>query len=471
MSIRKIKRRAAAALFLALLLLPALLPAQGHIRATAGSTIRVKANANLVLSDIRWEQEGTFVPELGTIRVIGSATPAQCAFVSSNGITLYQLDIKKPTNDFRLETDLNLSGKLNFLLGNLDLNGHDLSLGNTGLLIGEAETHRILDQTGGGAVYVTSTIIAPNQLNPGNIGLALSSGANWGVTTLIRRHDPANLGGGSSIRRSFEISPANNAGLNATLRFSYFDAELNGIAESGFELYRSTDNGLSWSLAGTAVHNPTANTVELSGINAFSLWTTAPLSSFPLTWLDFSARWSQQNQQKVALLEWRTANEQASDFFQVMRKEDDPASLWQIVGQRDAAGYSQGVLAYSFVDQQVPDPNGSYQYRIKQIDLDGQFTYSPTVLLTAGTAVSERLEVWPNPARETVSIRAETGSGNELLGLSLSDATGKQIYHTGTGNPAAIFQEWSVGELPAGIYAIVLETRNGLFCRRVQVTH
>ncbi|MDX2247353.1 MAG: T9SS type A sorting domain-containing protein [Bacteroidia bacterium] len=449
------------------------LHSQAHLRAESGSILRAEGSVKLVLEDTRWEQEGLFIPGLSTVRVVGDGLPADCALASTTGITLYQLDLKKTTNDLSLGGPLNITGKLNFFLGNLDLNGYVLDLGSTGFIIDESETHRIMDQTGGGAIHVTSTINSPNQLNPGNIGLALSSSANWGVTTLIRRHDPYNLGGGNSILRSFEISPANNTGLNATFRFTYFDAELNGIPESGFQLFQSTNNGMNWNIGGVTTHNPMSNWVETSGVNAFSLWTTAPLSSFPLTWLGFTARWGQENEQRVALLEWQTAQEQATDFFQIMRKEDQPGAIWQVVGQTPAAGYSSGVLTYDYVDRQISSSQErlTYQYRIRQVDIDGQFTYSQTVVLSTENPDKNHLIVWPNPARGKVNIAGEIANGNEALSLSLTDAGGRQIYHTALPGLSRFVQEWDIATLPAGLYALLLETRDGIISRRLQIEH
>ncbi|MEZ4771554.1 MAG: T9SS type A sorting domain-containing protein [Bacteroidia bacterium] len=474
MSIKKIKdmHRQIIGICMALLACSSL-QSQAHLKAENGSFIRADGQVKLVLEDTRWEQEGTFIPDQSTVRVVGDALPADCAFASTTGITLYQIDLKKNTHNLQLETPLNITGKLNFFQGNLDLNGYLLDLGTTGFLIDETEIHRVLDQTGGGAIHVTSTINSPNQLNPGNIGLALSSSANWGVTTLIRRHDPYNLGGGNSILRSFEINPTNNSGLNATLRFDYFDAELNGVPESGFQLFHSTNNGLNWAVGGIATHNTTSNWVEVSGINTFSLWTTAPLSSFPLTWLGFTARWSQQSEQRVALLEWQTAHEQATDYFQIMRKEDQTGAIWQVVGETAAAGFSSGILSYDFVDAQIPqNPEPvTYQYRIRQVDLDGQFSFSQTVLLTTEAQYADQLSIWPNPANEVINIAGTITRGNEALSLSLIDSGGRKIRNTRFSGETQFVQEWSLAGLSEGLYQIVLETRNGLTSRRIQIHH
>jgi hypothetical protein len=78
-----------------------------------------------------------------------------------------------------------------------------------------------------------------------------------GVLQILRSHQPkANPGNAAatSIQRSYLIMPDNNTGLNATLRFYYLDAELNGKNENTLTLWRSTD-GIHWVLAGVDNRN------------------------------------------------------------------------------------------------------------------------------------------------------------------------------------------------------------------------
>ncbi|MEZ4828729.1 MAG: T9SS type A sorting domain-containing protein [Bacteroidia bacterium] len=445
---------------------------QAHLKATSGAFIRADGQVRLVLQDTRWEQEGTFDAGQSTVRVVGDAIAADCALASTSGITLYQLELKKTTNNLQLETPLNITGKLSFFLGNLDLNGYTLDLGSTGLLIDETETHHVLDQAGGGAVRVTANINSPAQVNPGNIGVALSSGANWGVTNLIRRHNTYNLGGGNSILRSFEINPSNNSGLNATMRFYYFDAELNGVPESGFQLFQSTNNGLTWANGGIASHNTTDNWVEVGGINSFSLWTTAPLSSFPLTWMGFTARWKNQSFKPVALLEWQTAHEQATDYFEIMRREDEAGAIWQNIAAVPAAGYSNGLTDYRYEDESMPETRDrvTYQYKIRQVDLDGQFSFSQVVSLTTDISTATQLAVWPNPAGNAVTISGATGKDNEALSLALCDISGKTIKTIRLAGESQFEQQMSLEGISEGLYQIVLTTRDGLISKRLQIS-
>ena len=76
----------------------------------------------------------------------------------------------------------------------------------------------------------------------------------------------------SGIYRYYDIQPANNANLNATLRFNYFNTELNGINESALQLFNSMNNTNWFNLSFTS-KDATTNFVEKSGINLFSRFT------------------------------------------------------------------------------------------------------------------------------------------------------------------------------------------------------
>ena len=95
-----------------------------------------------------------------------------------------------------------------------------------------------------------------SSVNPGNLGAIFTSAANMGSTVIQRGHAiQANvIGSASSIRRYFDITPANNAALNATLRMQYFDAEIGTQNENIFNFFRKPVIG-SWSNQGVTTRN------------------------------------------------------------------------------------------------------------------------------------------------------------------------------------------------------------------------
>jgi hypothetical protein len=183
------------------------------------------------------------------------------------------LEIDKSANAAQLEKSIGVENELTMTSGNLDLNGHDLTLGNSnGSIVGESTTSRILGPAGGELVRVAN-LNAPASANPGNLGVEITSTEDLGITEIRRGHDPLDILGMDGIERHFTITPTNNSGLDASARFHYFDAELNGITETELEPWRY--NGTNWLDFPKTDSSTAANWVETANISDFSTWTLA----------------------------------------------------------------------------------------------------------------------------------------------------------------------------------------------------
>jgi hypothetical protein len=91
---------------------------------------------------------------------------------------------------------------------------------------------------------------------------------------IVRRHIQQPLADGvQSIQRYFQISPANNTQLNATLRFFYLDKELAGANESTLTGWKGADLGNYWLLAGRDSVDVRANYLVKTGIDHFTRYT------------------------------------------------------------------------------------------------------------------------------------------------------------------------------------------------------
>jgi hypothetical protein len=114
--------------------------------------------------------------------------------------------------------------------------------------------------------------------NFGNMGTTISwSGVAPGVTTVVRTSGTAQTAaatGKSSIKRYYDITPATNAGLNATLIFKYADVELGGQTAATMSLWKSTDGGATWRNQGGTV-DVVQRTITKPGIGSFSRWTAS----------------------------------------------------------------------------------------------------------------------------------------------------------------------------------------------------
>ena len=261
-------------IFILLLLMGCIIrpSAQGLLQATSGATIKTVNNSFIVLDNVHVVNNGSFVQAAGdgTIKFTGNAD----VNISGSSIAIFdKLNIAKTTSfKVTFQQDVNVVGQVNFTSGLLDLNNSVLNLGTTGLVNGETETSRIFT-LGNGYVQVINLLNMPVSANPGNLGAIISSTKNLGSVTIRRGHlAQANVSGTTpGIRRYYDIMPINDNGLKATLRFQYFDAELNGLDESTLELWKQGKK--TWTNEGFTSRSTVNNYVEKTNIGALSRWT------------------------------------------------------------------------------------------------------------------------------------------------------------------------------------------------------
>ena len=116
----------------------------------------------------------------------------------------------------------------------------------------------------------------PSAINLGNLGAVITSNTNLGNTTIRRGHKVQTgiSGSNNSILRYFDIIPTNNTALKASLRFYYFDAELNSLSEAKLYHWQSS-NLVNWNFMGADSRDVNANYVERKTYGKFDRVTLA----------------------------------------------------------------------------------------------------------------------------------------------------------------------------------------------------
>lgn len=104
---------------------------------------------------------------------------------------------------------------------------------------------------------------------------------------------------------------------------------------------------------------------------------------------------------KSVLLSWRTATETSNDFFSIERSAD--GRNFTETGRVQGRGTTTEPQNYRFSDDN-PLPGLNY-YRLRQVDFDGQFSYSKVVSVQVGGASGARL--YPSPATDFLTIQME----------------------------------------------------------------
>ncbi|MDO6434334.1 T9SS type A sorting domain-containing protein [Flavitalea sp. BT771] len=437
-------------IWLSLLLAPGILSAQNtKLIIQGGTTFSVTGN-NLVLNKTDLKCDGALDASNATVLLMGSSNTSMGG-TGSPLIKALTLNTSAAST-LTLNTSLQISNALNFENGLIDLNNHQLQLAGNGALQGESEASHITGVTGGAVTVSATGVNNPNQLNAGNLGAVLTSGANLGNLTVSRSSKPAtNPGNGSihGIQRTFLIQPQNNTALNATLRFYYLNAELNGDDPSTLSLWKSS-NGVNWIQMGADSRNAAGKYVEKTGLTDLSYWTLTDLvNPLPLVLLSFKASCEDSYTQ----IQWQTGVEADVDHFEIERSTD--AVAWTTLGKLAATNNPSGA-AYSYKD---PDRKSSVFYRLKIIDRSGSYGYSP-VFEGGCSDITLPFSVYPNPVQSEAvaqvavreasraTIRLFSISGQLLLGASWDLQPGINHYVL------------PVSQLAAGTYVVEVRMNN-----------
>lgn len=147
----------------------------------------------------------------------------------------------------------------------------------------------------------------------------------------------------------------------------------------------------------------------------------------------------------TAKLSWTTSEEINTASFDIQRSGDNQA--FTSIGTVVAQGNKSTTTDYTFTD--ASPLNGNNYYRLKMVDLDGKSTYSKTVLLNFGSALS--LHISPNPAHGTANLFV--GNASDAFSIQIVDLNGQTVKQFQT-IPGTANIPIDVSSLAKGIYTV-----------------
>ena len=338
--------------------------------------------------------------------------------------------------------DLTLTGDEGMTLGadvtvngTCSLTGSDIFTGAYTLTLGPTA---VLAESDGKTVIgtVTTTRTAAQSVNEsfGGLGIELNAaGGAPGVTTATRVTGTAlSVNGTDGIERYFDLSPANNSGLDATVVLHYDESELNGIDENLLAAY--SRNGGVWTRHFSLL-DPTGNSVTFAGIDALQTLTLA-------------------NEGVVATLLQSFACSPAAAGIEVSWTLSEIGRITGFSVYREAGGSDEflpletevvetGTLSYKFADGGC-EAGVSYRYRVDATDENGTRNLFTTSAIAAAVPKLELSQNFPNPFNPTTVIGYSIPTRAHVV-LDVFDSSGRRVARLvneaqGAGTHA---QEWS----------------------------
>ena len=379
--------------------------------------------------------------------------------VSSDAtIAVARLKIDNATG-VQLAQNLSIANNLEVVNGDLDLNGKNIDLGSTGILAEDrANNHLVTDNTaasdfvqGGGITFNATVSNASGEIQ--GTGLTLTHTGTAGndyAVAITRKHykGAVNSRGGHGIERIYAITGTPT--VATTMRIDYATDETTGAGSAtDFVLYR-WQSATGWLKGGDAgagfahgMNNVGSRFVTATGITAFSHWTVGSSATpLPISLLYLKGERIEQAGEKTeeVKLTWATASEVSNKGFEI--QVSDNTQIFKTIAFKEGAGNSISVNSYHVTFNNASDA----YYRLKQLDFDGTFSYSPIVFVEG----IEILAVYPNPNNGTFKVVCGTQTTADKLDLParLLNAQGTEVWKGDLPNAQTEVKT----NLPAGVY-------------------
>ncbi|MCZ7611742.1 MAG: T9SS type A sorting domain-containing protein [Ignavibacterium sp.] len=160
------------------------------------------------------------------------------------------------------------------------------------------------------------------------------------------------------------------------------------------------------------------------------------------------------------ILYWATASELNNQGFYIEKSYDK--IKWETIGFINGNGTTTETNYYSFIDRQVF--NGEINYRLKQVDFDGTFTYSKMaeIYFNSSTLTFELFQNFPNPFNPKTNIKYSLPE-NDFVNISLYSILGDKVIELVNEEKQAGFYTliFDASDLASGIYFYKMKTGSG----------
>ncbi|GAB3859981.1 hypothetical protein GCM10028822_37410 [Hymenobacter terrigena] len=327
----------------------------------------------------------------------------------------------------------------------------DATATNTGIIVGPIK--RWIAAATGASTFPVGTA---TQLRPATINFTTAP-TTGGTLTAEFIASPAGSQGLPLTEGSITVNKAPGDGywhftaasglVDGTYTPTFTFSGIRGVADyTQLVLLKRTDPSADWALVGTHVPTTGSNAAPVlsrSGVAGFSDFTAGGdfnVNPLPVELTAFTA----QAQGTTVALSWRTATEKNSKAFEVERSEDGKS--FGRIGTVAAAGSSSAPHSYDLLDTPLLSHSATLYYRLRQVDLDGTFSYSPVRSIVLKGAVAG-LSLYPNPTTGAATlIGAQPGTrvtvydalGRPVL-TAPADATGTATLALPAGLPTGVY--------------------------------
>ena len=222
--------------------------------------------------------------------------------------------------------------------------------------------------------------------------------------------------------------------------------------------------GMSATVANSGNDNNDSDVDHSFGFNTTTTYLMSPgdhvpsidvglvFGTVPVEFTEFNG----ENRKTHNFIFWSTASEINNEKFELERSLDN--STFEKIADIKGAGTFQLESNYSFKDADILE-SGIYYYRLRQVDYDGNATFSGTIAIRVEKEVATaKVSVYPNPGVDDIELSI---SGLEIAKsvtrIEIFDGAGrivKIIIVDKSENTTSIRQRLNIEDLAEGVYTV-----------------
>jgi len=313
------------------------------------------------------------------------------------------------------------------------------------------DSHSILHEA-----YAVFTITFYNSLTNGIITLQTVGATALDIdgNASIKELDEIDMKGGSASYMSTtpDILVTNSLDLSGKTKFradNILGIERTGIDTSALGNMFSVTNS---NISSFKIKFGAKSTLTGSTSRQYSLYMKAfqypNQVTLPVKLVDFSAKYNQSN----ITLSWKSAQEIDFNYYELEHSTD--GNTFATTSIVFGAAKSGSGAEYNYTDKSVAGRSGLIYYRLKMVDIDGNFTYSSVRIVRLGEEkTSITLTTYPNPAVNDLRITLPSSWQNKQVNIDLYSASGQHVNALKVTNSSQT-ESISVTGLQKGVYFV-----------------
>jgi hypothetical protein len=165
-------------------------------------------------------------------------------------------------------------------------------------------------------------------------------------------------------------------------------------------------------------------------------------------------------------LHWRTETEVNNYGFDVERRINE--GEWDSIGFVEGSGNSNSPKEYNYSDKDLFDAGSKFQYRLRQVDTDGQFEYSDVVEVEVMPNQYELSQNYPNPFNPSTTIRFSLPKETQLK-INVYNMIGELVETLAEGNYQAGYHKitFNASNLSSGAYIYRIESSDFVQVKKI----